>query len=69
MGDVGINGKAVLKLILKKYDIRMWEGFICFGWGSSSNDPLDYVQQDDFILMLVAFTPSKQYTFSLWDFK
>jgi hypothetical protein len=44
MGDVGINGKAVLKLILKKYDIRMWEGFICFGWGSSSNDPLDYVQ-------------------------
>jgi hypothetical protein len=33
MVDVGINGKAVLKLILKKYGIRMWEGLICLGWG------------------------------------
>jgi hypothetical protein len=28
LGDVGINGKIILKNILKKYGVRMWTGFI-----------------------------------------
>jgi hypothetical protein len=35
--DVGVNRMAVLKLILKKYDKRMWDGIILAWVGSSGN--------------------------------
>jgi hypothetical protein len=43
--DLGVNGKIILKLILKKEGVRIWIGFICLRQGTTagccehSNEP------------------------------
>jgi len=29
LGDLGVDGRVILKLILKLYVLRMWTGFMC----------------------------------------
>jgi hypothetical protein len=36
LGELGVDGRIILKLILKNYDVRMWTRFVWFRIESSS---------------------------------
>jgi hypothetical protein len=44
LGDLGIDGRIILKHILKKYIANVLTGFICLVKGGEFNKPSEYLR-------------------------
>jgi hypothetical protein len=66
IGDLDINGRIILKQILKKHDVTAWNGFIWLRIGSlvgsceHSNELLGFIKPRNFLTNRMTISFSKR---------